>query len=81
MKKNYACQVVLKNILKISAKEILTRKIHAVRKLPSPPPPPPHNSFIFFFNRKCHANIFFFADLLLKNVKQDGALYLSDFLV
>lgn len=35
-KKNYARQVVLKNIPKIHAKGILTRKIHAARKLPSP---------------------------------------------
>ena len=41
MKKNYARKAVLKNILKIYAEEILTRKIHAARKLPSPPPPPP----------------------------------------
>ena len=81
-KKNYARQAVLKNILKIYAEEILTRKIHAARKLPSPSPPPPHNSFIFFFNRKCHANIIFLSLIyLLKNVKQDGALYLSNFLV
>ena len=79
-KKNCARQAVLKNILKIYAEEILTRKIHAARKLPSPSSP--HNSFIFFFNRKCHANIIFLSlTYLLKNVKQDGALYLSDFLV
>ena len=34
--KNYARQVVLKNIPQIHAKGTLTRKIHAARKLPSP---------------------------------------------